>query len=72
MKLRMGVGGWLTTFAAVSVAFLWFALFRMGVVSGYVAIALLLATLVLTIWLAPYFSAVHPAKKANMQHDNAA
>lgn len=63
MRLRSGLSGWLTTAGAVGLAFLWFALFRLGVVPKYLAIALLIATAAITTWMPPYLMAARLRRK---------
>src|ERR1043166_3218928 len=50
--------GWCSMFGVIALQIGWFVLAQFQVVSRYTAIALLLATCGLAIWLLPYFSPV--------------
>jgi hypothetical protein len=57
-SFRVSAAGWVATFIVVAVQLCWFALYRVGIISSYVAIGLLLLTCGLAVWLLPYFSPV--------------
>ena len=63
LRHRMGLAGWIMTFVVIALALLWFALFRMHIVSAYFAITLLLTTLALTVWLFPYLCSVQAERR---------
>ena len=62
---RMTARGFAITFAAVAVQLIWLALFLLDVISWYVALDFLLATLVLEIWLLPLLTPVQAGPPSN-------
>ena len=50
--------GWAGVIIVVAVELFWFALERFQVISSHLAIALVLVTCVLAVWLLPYFTSV--------------
>jgi hypothetical protein len=56
-RLGMAFSGWICIFAFIAVQVLWFVMARRHIVSGLLAIALLVVTCALTVWLAPYIIA---------------
>ena len=64
-RIRVGLIGWLATFAVVAVQILWFVLYRRHLISLYLAIGLLLVTCGLAIWILPYLTPVHLVRQAD-------
>src|SRR5262245_26361283 len=68
-RCRMGVAGYLTTLAWLAVSIVCLVLFRKHLVSATAAVALVLGTSALVIWLFPYVSSAQLAYK---RHDDRA
>src|SRR5260370_9892236 len=67
VRFRMRASGWALYFAVIAIEVFWYVLFRMHVVSSYVAIGLILVTCGLATWYLPFLTPVWFGRKAEPQ-----
>src|SRR4051812_28710394 len=68
-RCRMGISGYIVAGVALLFAFLWFGMFLKHILSKSAAVTLEMLTLVLTIWLLPYFTTTRLKREAEIKSE---